>query len=149
MVNFRPWSLYPQEIMPVCTGWATEPVWMVLRKLNLLPLSRFQHWTIQPLPSHYRLHYSGVQYIVSGLHNMMLYFCDCYITILYRGFKYSFLTGLLSFQHCCVKLFQKLSAVNQDTVWLKLVNMWHPIHQLNPPVDGLKIIKVNVLMFFT
>jgi len=46
-----------------------------------------------------------------------------------------------------VKLFQKLSVVNQDIVWLKLVNMWHPVHQLNPPVDGLKIIKVIALMF--
>jgi hypothetical protein len=47
-----------------------------------------------------------------------------------------------------VKLFQKLSAVNQDTVWLKLINMWYPVDQLNPPVDGLKIIKVIGLIFY-
>jgi hypothetical protein len=46
-----------------------------------------------------------------------------------------------------VKLFQKLSVVNQDTVWLKVVSLWNPIHKLNPPADGLQIIKVGALRF--
>jgi len=52
----------------------------------------------------------------------------------------------LWFQESCVKLFKKLSAVNREMVWLKLISMWSPIQRLNPPIDGLQIVKVIILI---
>ncbi|XP_069692275.1 TELO2-interacting protein 1 homolog isoform X2 [Periplaneta americana] len=46
-------------------------------------------------------------------------------------------------QESCVKLFKKLSTVNQDAVWLKVISMWSPVQWLRPPFNELHIIKFS------
>lgn len=46
-------------------------------------------------------------------------------------------------QESCVKLFKKLSTLNQDAVWLKVISLWSPVQCVSPPFTGLHIIKLS------
>jgi len=62
-VNFIPWQLYPWErtALPIELGEPQNQSGWFWTRGNLLPLLGFEHWTVQPVISHYTDYCLGLQ----------------------------------------------------------------------------------------